>query len=121
MEALDALYGRHARTTFGLAYRLLSDRELAEDVVQESFLTLWQRPAAFVPQRGRLLSWLLGVTHHRAIDTLRRRTVEVRHRKDGAAADEVQDRSPSADPESQAWHSQRSATVSKALAGLPRT
>src|SRR5215218_6995776 len=62
VDALDALYARHARVTFSLAYRLLGDRELAEDVVQESFLTLWQRPAAFVPHRGRLLSWLLGVT-----------------------------------------------------------
>jgi RNA polymerase sigma-70 factor, ECF subfamily len=120
VEALDALYGRHARATYSLAYRVLNDRELAEDVVQESFLTLWQRPDAFVPQRGRLLTWLLGVTHHRAIDVVRRRNVEVRHRQDGASANEVLDRSPTADPESQAWHSQRSATVSKALSVLPR-
>src|SRR4051794_36568099 len=53
--ALDALYGRHARTTLALALKLLGDRELAEEVVQESFLKIWRRPDAFVRQRGRLL------------------------------------------------------------------
>jgi RNA polymerase sigma-70 factor, ECF subfamily len=121
VDALDVLYGRHARATFSLAYRLLGDREHAEDVVQECFLTLWQRPEAFTPQRGRLLSWLLGVTHHRAIDALRRLRVEGKHRQDGVEAGDAPDRSVEADPESFAWHSQQAAMVSRALAGLPRT
>ena len=73
MAALGTLYERHARSTFALALRLLGDREQAEEIVQECFLKLWIRPDTFDPGRGRLVSWLLGVVHHRAVDSLRRR------------------------------------------------
>ncbi len=120
VAALDALYGRHARPTFALALKLLGDRELAEEVVQESFLKLWQRSHAFDRQRGRLLPWLLGVAHHRAVDTLRHRQVESRHRVHDDSAD-VQDRGADVDPELQALDSQRAEAVALALARLPRT
>jgi len=74
--ALEALYDRHARALFSLALRMLADYEAAEEVVQETFLKLWQRPDRYEPERGRLLTWLLGVAHHRAVDRLRRRRLE---------------------------------------------
>ena len=53
--------------------RLLSDRSLAEDVVQEVFLTVWRQADSFREQRGAVRPWLLTVVHHRAIDALRKR------------------------------------------------
>ena len=77
---LEQLYERHSRGVYSLALRLLERRPAAEEVVQETFLKLWRQPSAYQPSRGRLLPWLLGVAHHHAIDLLRRRQLEQRHR-----------------------------------------
>jgi len=119
VAALNELYGRHAQATFALALKLLGEREQAEEVVQESFLKLWWRPETFVRQRGRFLPWLLGVTHHRAVDLLRHRQIEARRRSDADTL-HVVDVAPEADPESSAWEHARAETVSRALASLPR-
>lgn len=79
-RALEALYERHSRAVYSLALHLLGDRGAAEEVVQETFVKLWRRPASYQPQRGRLLPWLLGVAHHHCVDLLRRRQLEMRHR-----------------------------------------
>jgi RNA polymerase sigma-70 factor (ECF subfamily) len=79
VRALEILYDRHSRSVMSLAYKMLGESETAEEVVQETFMRLWNRPTAFSPERGRFTSWLLGVAHHRAIDLLRRRRLEQRH------------------------------------------
>jgi len=72
--ALMALYDRHRRAAFGLAYRVLDDAPTAEEVVQDAFLLVWRHAASFDPARGgSVRAWLLTIVHHRAIDTLRRR------------------------------------------------
>jgi RNA polymerase sigma-70 factor (ECF subfamily) len=71
--ALLALYDRHGRVAYGLAYRVLGDAGAAEEAVQDAFLRVWQRAASFDPARGAVRSWLLTIVHHRAIDLLRRR------------------------------------------------
>ena len=73
VRALDTLYARYSRPAFSLALKIIGDREVVEEVVQEVFLRLWTRAQTFDPQRGKLLSWLLTITHHRAVDELRRR------------------------------------------------
>jgi RNA polymerase sigma-70 factor (ECF subfamily) len=70
-EALAEVYRRHAGAVFGLARRLLSDRALAEEVVQEVFLRLWNDPERYDPSRGTLRSYLLAQAHGRAVDMLR--------------------------------------------------
>jgi RNA polymerase sigma-70 factor, ECF subfamily len=70
-EALAEAYRRHAGAVFALARRLLVDRALAEEVVQEVFLRLWHRPEKFDPERGSLRSFLLAQTHGRSVDILR--------------------------------------------------
>ncbi len=79
-HALELIYERHSRGVYSIAVRLLGDGPVAEEVVQETFLKLWRHPSAYQPARGRLLPWLLGVAHHHAVDLLRRRQLEQRHR-----------------------------------------
>jgi len=70
-EALALAYDRHADAVYGSLVRFLGDRESAEDVVQETYLALWQRAHQFDPRAGTLLGWLLGIARHKAIDRFR--------------------------------------------------
>jgi RNA polymerase sigma-70 factor (ECF subfamily) len=70
-EALAEAYRRHGGAVFGLARRLLYETALAEEVVQEVFLRLWNDPDRFDPGRGSLRSYLLAQTHGRSVDVLR--------------------------------------------------
>ena len=89
-EALAEAYRRHAGAVFALARRLLVDRAMAEEVVQEVFLRLWHRPEKFDPERGSLRSFLLAQTHGRSVDILRsevsRRQREERDARETAEA-----------------------------------
>jgi RNA polymerase sigma-70 factor, ECF subfamily len=69
--AIAALYDRYGRLAFGLAYRVVGERNAAEDVVQEAFLSIWRRAASFETTRGSVRTWVLSIVHHRAIDRLR--------------------------------------------------
>ena len=73
-DALAEAYRRHAGAAFALARRLLGDRDLAEEVLQEVFLRLWNAPERFDPERGSLRSYLLAQTHGRSVDLLRSET-----------------------------------------------
>jgi len=70
-DALASLYDRHANSIFATAYRLTGDRSGAEDVVQEVFLTLWNRAERFNPAIGSLAAWLGTIARNRAVDRLR--------------------------------------------------
>ena len=89
-DALAEAYRRHAGAVFGLAIRVLGDRSLAEEIVQEVFLRLWDHPDRFDPQRGSLRSFLLAQSHHRAVDVVRseqsRRAREERQHREAAEA-----------------------------------
>jgi RNA polymerase sigma-70 factor, ECF subfamily len=70
--ALGELYDRYGRVAYGVALRVLRDAALAEDAVQEAFVTLWRTAARFVPERARASTWLLTLVHRRAVDAVRR-------------------------------------------------
>jgi len=71
--AFAALYDRTAPQLFGIALRILRQREEAEDVLQEAFVAVWDGAASFDPERGSVMTWLVTVLRHRAIDRRRRR------------------------------------------------
>lgn len=70
-DALAALYDRHADAIYRAAYRRLGDRQLAEEVLQDTYLALWNRAQLYDEQQGSLLAWLGTIARNRAIDRLR--------------------------------------------------
>lgn len=73
-QAFEALYDRYAASVFGVALRMLGEREIAEEAVQEIFWRIWQRAASFDRSRA-FAPWLFGIAHNYCIDELRRRRV----------------------------------------------
>lgn len=73
-DALAEVYRRHAGASYALARRLLNDNQLAEEILQEVFLRLWNTPERFDSERGSLRSYLLAQTHGRSVDLLRSET-----------------------------------------------
>jgi RNA polymerase sigma factor (sigma-70 family) len=77
--ALAELYDQYGSFVFGLAARVIGDRRAAEDVTQDVVLYVWEHPAAFEPDRGRLRTFLGTLAHRRAVDHVRRE--EARRRR----------------------------------------
>jgi len=70
-EALAALYDRHVDGVHAVAHRLSGDRGIAEEVVQETFLALWNRAELFDPALASLATWLRSIARNRTVDRLR--------------------------------------------------
>ena len=117
--ALEQLYDRYVRQCFGLAVRIVGDSALAEEIVQEVFLKLWTQPQSYSQARGRFVSWLLSLVHHRSIDEIRRRSrTEVT--LDGATSSPLHlQADPEPEPGEQVWVADLGKTVRSALAQLP--
>ncbi len=73
VAALEELYTRYARAVYSFAVRIVGDGLVAEEILQESFTRAWQQAGRFELARGSFASWLLSITHNRAIDELRKR------------------------------------------------
>jgi RNA polymerase sigma-70 factor (ECF subfamily) len=70
--AFEVIFDRHGDAAFSLAYRMCGRRAMAEDIVQEAFVSLWRSGARYDRGRGSVRSWVLSVVHNRAIDAFRR-------------------------------------------------
>ena len=114
-DALAEAYRRHAGAVFALARRVLADPTLAEEVVQEVFLRLWDHPDRFDPERGKLRSFLLAQCHGRAVDMIRseesRKAREARDHRERAEA--------GYDLEHEVWDLAVAEHVREALDALP--
>ena len=88
-RAFETIYDRHGGAAFSLAYRMVGNRPAAEDVVQESFLSIWRSRMRYQAERGSVRSWILGIVHHRTIDSLRRNLV---HDKRRSSAEGIEER-----------------------------
>ena len=71
-NALSELYDRFGAVAYGLALRIVRDASLAEDAVQDAFLTVWRTASRFVAERARARAWILTLVHRRAVDIVRR-------------------------------------------------
>jgi RNA polymerase sigma-70 factor, ECF subfamily len=83
-SALEALYARYGGLLYTLALRIVGDRQLAREVVQDTFLRSWGGRETYDPQRGRVPWWLMGIARNRAIDLLRSRSHQQRIRERAA-------------------------------------
>lgn len=99
-DALTEVYDRYAPLVFGVAKRVVANRSIAEDVVQEVFTALWRDPERFDPQRGSLRAYLGVQAHRRAVDAVRsdtRRRAREEHcelmqpRRDERVSDKMDD------------------------------
>jgi RNA polymerase sigma-70 factor (ECF subfamily) len=70
--AFEVLYDRHGGAAYSLAHRIVGDAQIAEDVTQEAFISIWRAGGKFDAARGSVRSWALGIVRNRAIDSLRR-------------------------------------------------
>jgi RNA polymerase sigma-70 factor (ECF subfamily) len=75
-QGFAQLYAATSAQLFGTVLRILKRRALAEEVVQESYLAIWNRAGDFQAEKGAALTWMLVIARHRAIDRLRRRRPE---------------------------------------------
>src|SRR5918998_6413715 len=118
-SAVDDLYDRFRRPAFALARRILNDDGLAEDVLQDVFLSVWRDPGAYDRGRGTFASWLLAVVHHKAVDAVRRE--ESHRRRQTRAEDDLVLSAPTSarDVEDDAWTRLVAERVRTALGTLP--
>jgi RNA polymerase sigma-70 factor (ECF subfamily) len=114
-DALAEAYRRHAGALYGLARQVLGDPAIAEEVVQEVFLRLWNEPERFDPERGSLRSFLLAQAHGRAVDMLRADTS--RRRREEREARETAE--GGYDIEHEVWDVAVAERVKEAVSVLP--
>ena len=116
--AVDDLYERFRRPAFSLARRILVDDVLAEDVLQEVFLSVWRDPSAYERGRGTVASWLLAVVHHKAVDSVR--LDESQRRRQTLAEEEMALAAPvsSREVDDEAWSRVVAQRVRTAMATL---
>ncbi len=85
-EAFRRLFRRYAPTGMSLAHRVLRQPHLAEETVQEAFLSVWRNPGGYDAERGSVRAWLMSTVHHRAVDLVRREEAQ-RRRSEEAILD----------------------------------
>lgn len=115
-QAFATLYDRHGRAVYSLAYRMMGERQAAEDLAQEAFLEVWRAAKSYRAERGSVRTWILSIVHHRGVDQLRS---AARRRQIG---DKVQAVTPVSQPSeafTETWHNSQREQVREALRMLP--
>jgi RNA polymerase sigma-70 factor, ECF subfamily len=115
-EAFATLYDRHSRAAFSLAYRMMGDRQAAEDLAQDAFLKVRRNASNYRAERGSVRTWVLSIVHNRGIDQLRS------HASRRRTQDRIEASAPRSQPSeafAETWRSSRRAQVREALNTLP--
>jgi RNA polymerase sigma-70 factor (ECF subfamily) len=110
-SSLELLYKEHGAAVKGVAWRVLKDENLAEDIVQETFVTFWDSPDKYDPSRGTIRTFLLTIAHRKAVDVVRSEVA--RSRREEKPPDRVH-----VDVEEEVWTRDLSDTVRNALNSL---
>ena len=120
--ALETLYDRHASTVLAIALKVIGDRTVAEDVLQETFWRVWKSADTYQTQRGPFTGWLFRIVRNLAIDTYRRKNVRPQAITDSEEADPILDQipDPGGDVVEQVQSGFRDRQVRTALTSLPR-
>ncbi len=116
-EAFAVLYDRHSRAAYSLAYRMMGERQAAEDLVQDAFLKVWRAAGSYRSERGSVRTWLLSVVHNRGIDQLR--SLASRRR----TQEKIEASAPNSQPSeafSESWRNSQREQVREALKTLPK-
>ena len=120
-EAFRTLFLKYAPTAMALARRVLRRPTLAEETVQEAFLSVWKAPEGFDPGRGSLRAWLMSVVHHRAIDLVRREEAQQRRSLEAVSDLQIEADDPSVGVVEEVSLAQTRLDVRRALEDLPPT
>ena len=115
-EAFAVLYDRHSRVAYSLAYRMMGERQAAEDLLQDAFLEIWRRAATYRAERGSLRTWILSIVHNRGIDRLR--SLSSRRR----TQEKVEAEAPTSQPSeafAETWRNSQREQVRAAMSTLP--
>ena len=115
--AFAALYDRHCRAAYGLAYRLTNERQAAEDLAQDAFLKAWRSAGTYRAHRGSVKTWLLSIVRNCGVDRLRSQATRRRTREEAEV--EAPKNQPS-EGFSEAWGNHKRDRVREALRDLPR-
>ena len=115
-EAFAGLYDRHVRAAYSLAYRMMGEKQAAEDLTQEAFLEVWRAARSYRPERGSVRTWILSIVHNRGIDQLRS-SASRRRTQDKVEAVAVTTQPSEAFAET--WRNSQKVQVREALKVLP--
>ena len=115
-EAFAALYDRHCRAAYSLAYRMMGEKQAAEDLAQDAFLKVWRSAAGYRAERGSVRTWILSIVHNRGIDQLR--SLASRRR----TQEKVEAEAPRSQPSeafAESWRNAQREQVRAAMSTLP--
>ena len=115
-QAFATLYERHARAAYSLAYRMMGEKQSAEDLAQDAFLKVWRSAEGYRAERGSVRTWILSIAHNRAIDQLRS-TASRRRTQQKVEAEAP--RSQPSEAFSETWRNSQGEQVREALGELP--
>lgn len=117
--AMESLYVRYHRLLYSLAYRMVADHHMAEDLLQDAFLAVWRRSNTYSPQIGAARSWLISILHHRAIDHLRKLRRRSSFQETPLEQIDLDEQMVAADVWDAAWLQVQSSQVRVALLKIP--
>ena len=115
-QAFALLYDRHGRAAYSLAYRMLGERQAAEDLAQDAFIKIWRGASSYRTERGSVRTWILSIVHNRGIDQLRANATRRRMQEKIEAS---APRSQPSEAFAESWRNSQRDQVREALNTLP--
>ena len=115
-DAFATLYDRHSRSAFSLAYRMMGERQAAEDLVQDAFIKVWRNARSYRAERGSVRTWILSIVHNRGIDQLRS---SASRRRTQEKIEATAPRSQPSEAFTETWRNSQRDQVREALSTLP--